>query len=59
MPNSKTKKAINIDKDLYDRFEHVYPELCSIFLNRSLELALQDVKYFEEVFLNPLFVRSK
>lgn len=59
MPNSKTKKAININKDLYDRFEHVYPELCSIFLNRSLVLALQDKKFFEDVFLNPLFVGVK
>lgn len=59
MPNSKTKKAINIDKETFDRFDYLYPELASIFLNRSLKLALQDKKYFEDVFFNKLFIGVK
>lgn len=59
MPNSKTKKSININKELFDKFEYLYPELCSMFLNRSLTLALQDKKYFEEVFFNKLFIGVK
>lgn len=59
MPNSRLKKSINIDKEIYDRFEYLYPEICSIFLNRSLKLALQDKKYFEDVFFNKLFIEVK
>lgn len=59
MPNSTTKKSINIDKEQYEKFEYLYPELTSIFLNRSLKLALQDKKYFEEVFFNKLFIGVK
>ena len=59
MPNSKTKKQININKELYERFEYLYPELSSIFINRSLTLALQDKKYFEDVFFNKLFIGVK
>lgn len=59
MPNSKTKKHINVDKDLLDRFDYLYPRLKHIFVQRSIELALQDKKYFEEVFFNPLFVEVK
>lgn len=59
MPNSKTKKQINIDKDTFDKFEYLYPEITSIFINRALKMALQDKKYFEEVFFNKLFIEVK
>lgn len=59
MPNSKTKKAINVDKDTFDKFDYLYPEITSIFINRALKLALQDKKYFEEVFFNKLFIEVK
>lgn len=59
MPDSKTKKHINVDKELLDRFEYVYPRLKHIFVSRALELALQDKSYFEEVFFNKLFVEVK
>lgn len=59
MPNSRTKKPINIDKELYEKFEYLYPELTGIFLNRALKLALQDKKYFEDVFFNKLFIEVK
>ena len=59
MPNSKKKKPINIDKEIYERFDYLYPEICSIFINRALKLALQDKKYFEEVFFNKLFIEVK
>ena len=59
MPNSKNKKSVNIDKNTYERFEYLYPDICSIFINRALRLALQDKKYFEEVFFNKLFIEVK
>lgn len=59
MPSSKSKKSINIDKATYERFDYLYPEICSIFINRALKLALQDKKYFEEVFFNKLFIEVK
>ena len=59
MPSSKLKKSINIDKATYERFDYLYPEICSIFINRALKLALQDKKYFEEVFFNKLFIEVK
>ncbi len=59
MPNSKLKKPINIDKATFDRFDYLYPDICSIFINRALKLALQDKKYFEDVFFNKLFIEVK
>ena len=59
MPSSKSKKSINIDKAIFEKFDYLYPEICSIFINRSLKLALQDKKYFEEVFFNQLFIEVK
>lgn len=59
MPNSKMKKSINIDKETFEKFEYLYPEISSIFINRALKLALQDKKYFEEVFFNKLFIEVK
>lgn len=59
MPNSKNKKSVNIDKNIYERFEYLYPDIVNIFINRALKLALQDKKYFEEVFFNKLFIEVK
>lgn len=59
MPNSKRKRQINVDRELYEKFEYMYPELTSIFINRAMKLALQDKKIFEEIFLNKLFVEVK
>lgn len=59
MPNSLKKKQINIDKDTFEKFDYLYPEITSIFLNRVLKLALQDKKFFEEVFFNKLFIEVK
>lgn len=59
MPNSSKKKSINIDKDIFEKFDYLYPEIASIFINRSLKLALQDKKFFEEVFFNKLFIEVK
>lgn len=59
MPNSRNKKAINIDKETFDRFEYVYPGIVSLFINRSLVLALQSKEYFEEVFFNTKFLEVK
>lgn len=59
MANSKNKKSINIDKSTYERFEYLYPDICSIFINRALKLALQDKKYFEDVFFNKMFIEVK
>ena len=57
--NSKNKKPINCDKELVEKFEMIYPRLKELFIQRSLTLALQDKKYFEEVFFNPMFVEVK
>lgn len=59
MSNSRSKRPVNVNKELYEKFEYLYPDLCSIFINRSLALALQDKKYFEEVFFNKLFIGVK
>ena len=59
MPNSKTKKHVNIDSEVLERFEYLYPGIKHIFLERALKLALQDKKYFEDVFFNPIFIEEK
>ena len=59
MPNSVKKQHINVDRALTDKFDYVYPRLKHIFVARALELALQDKKFFEDVFFNPLFVEVK
>lgn len=59
MPNSKNKHPVYIDADIYDRFEYLYPEVTKLFINRALKLALQDKKYFEDVFFNHLFIEVK
>lgn len=59
MPNSVKKQHINVDRELTDRFDYVYPRLKHIFVARALELALQDKKFFEDVFFNNLFVEVK
>lgn len=59
MPQSKNKKHVNVDKETVDRFDYLYPRLKHIFAERAFKLALQDKKYFEDVFLNPLFIEVK
>lgn len=59
MPNSVKKQHINVDRELTDRFDYVYPRLKHIFVARALELALQDKKFFEDVFFNNLFIEVK
>lgn len=59
MPNSTSKKPVNISKEIIDKFDYVYPKLKQVFIERAITLALQDKKYFEEVFFNPLFVEVK
>ena len=56
---SKNKKPVNLDKETVDRFNYLYPNVCSIFLNRALKLALQDKDYFQNVFFNPIFMEVK
>lgn len=56
---SKSKKPVNLDRDTLERFEYLYPEVKQIFLNRCLKLALQDKKFFEDVFFNQLFMEVK
>ena len=59
MPLGKNKKNVTVNKDVVDRFEYLYPKLTGIFLTRALTLALQDKKYFEDVFFNPIFMEVK
>ena len=59
MPQSISKKAVNINKDTGERFNYIYPKLSNLFAERAFFLALQDKKYFEEIFLNPLFIEVK
>lgn len=59
MANSKNKKHLNVDKELLDRFDYVYPRLKNIFVERAIKLALQDKNYFENVFFNKLFIEVK
>ena len=57
--NSSKKKPVNLDKELVDRFDYLYPMIKATFCERALKLALQDKKYFEEVFFNPMFLEVK
>lgn len=59
MPTSKKKRPVNVDKDAFDKFEYLYPEVAVIFINRALKLALQDKKFFENVFFNKFFIEVK
>lgn len=59
MPNSKNKKPIFCNRETVERFEYLYPNIKEIFINRALILALQDKKYFEDVFFNPIFIEVK
>lgn len=59
MANSRKKRPVNVDKEVFEKFDYLYPDLVSLFINRSLKLALQDKKYFEEVFFNKLFIGVK
>lgn len=59
MPQSKNKKHVNVDKETLDRFDYLYPRLKHLFAERAFKLALQDKKYFEDVFFNPLFLEVK
>lgn len=59
MPNSKNKKHVNLSADLVQRFDYVFPNVKALFIERALTLALQDKKYFEDVFFNPIFIEVK
>lgn len=59
MPNSKNKKCVYIDKVTFDKFDYLYPKITKDFINRALELALQNKKVFEEIFFNPMFIEVK
>lgn len=53
-----TRRPVNLDRDLLERFERVYPRLARPFCDRAITLALQDKKFFEEVFFNALFIEQ-
>ena len=59
MPNSKNKRPINANRDIVDKFDYLYPNIKEIFVTRALTLALQDKKYFEDVFFNKFFIEVK
>lgn len=59
MANSKNKRPINCNRELVEKFDYLYPNIKEIFVNRALTLALQDKKYFEDVFFNKLFIEVK
>lgn len=59
MPNSRSKKQVNIDIETYEKFERVYPELINLFLNRALKVCLNDKDLFEQIFFNQLFLEVK
>lgn len=56
---SKSKKPVNLDKESLERFDYMYPEVKQIFLNRCIQLALQDKKFLEDVFFNELFLEVR
>lgn len=59
MPNAKNKRPVNVDKSIVERFEYLYPRLKEIFLNRCLDLAINDTKFFNEVFFNKKFMNKE
>lgn len=56
MPTSKNRINISLDKKLVERFRKLYPNILNIYVNRAIELGLQDKSIFEEVFFNPIFM---
>lgn len=56
MPNSKIKRPVNVEKNLVERFEFLYPKLKEIFLNRCITLAIEDSEFFNFVFFNKKFM---
>lgn len=52
-------KQIRVNESLHNQFVSVYPEVLKIYLDRCLQLALQDKKFFDYVFFNPLFIEVK
>lgn len=59
MANSRRKKQVNIDIELYDKFNRVYPELVNLFLNRALKVCLNNKDLFEQIFFNQQFLEVK
>lgn len=59
MPNAKTKRPVNVDKSLVERFEFIYPKLKEIFLNRCIDLAINNTTFFNEVFFNKKFMNKE
>lgn len=59
MPNAKNKRPVNVDKSLVERFEFIYPKLKEIFLNRCIDLAINDTTFFNEVFFNKKFMNKE
>lgn len=57
MANSKKKKPINLDRQLLERFEYLYPTLIQELLNKYIELCVQDRKYLEIVLFNDRFLK--
>lgn len=57
MANSKNKKPINLDRQVIERFEYLYPTLIQEVLNKYIELCVQDRKYLEMVLFNDRFLK--
>lgn len=57
--NPKTKRPINVDKDAYEQFEKQYPNLKELFLTRCLIMASKKPDFFQQVFLDPMFIEVK
>lgn len=56
MPNSLKKKSVNVDRQLIEKFEYIYPKLKEIFINRCIDLAINDTTFFNDVFFNQRFM---
>lgn len=59
MPNSRKKKQVNIEIEIYDKFERVYPELTNLFLNRALKVCLNNKDLFDQIFFSEQFLEVK
>lgn len=56
MAGNNLTRQIRIDKDELSKFERLYPDLFSLFVNRAVFCVNRDRGLFDSIFFSPLIV---